>query len=74
MDDENLDVPEFKKIRLHASKLESIKGAEGHIGGDLQGNSCGELIFKTLPRGSMAGGGLQKVTNETVGRLPMVSK
>jgi len=74
VDDENLDVLEFKKICLHASKRESMKGAEGHIGGDLQGDSCGELIFKTLPRGSMAGGCLQNVTNETVGQLPMVSK
>ena len=33
-DDENLDVPKFKKTRFGASKRESMKGVEVRIGGD----------------------------------------
>ena len=73
-DDENLDVPKFKKTALGASERESIKGLEVHIGGDPKGDNCEEQISKRLGGGSMAGGGSQNVMDETVGRLVVVSK
>ena len=72
-DDENLDVPIFKKTRLGASEHESLKGVE-RIGGDPKGDNCEEQISKRLRGGSMAGVGTQNVMDETVGRLLVVSK
>jgi len=73
-DDENLDVPQFKKSPLGASERECIKGVEVRIGGDPKGDNCEEQISKRLRGGSMAGGGSQNVMDETVGRLLVVSK
>jgi len=73
-DDENSDVPKFKKTRLGALEPESMKGVEVGIGGDLKGDNCGEQISRRLSGGSMAGGGSQNVMDETVGRLLVVSK
>jgi len=73
-DDESLDVPEFKKTRLDASERESMKGVEVHIGWNPKGDNCEQLISKRLRGSSMAEGGLQNVTDETVGRLLVVSK
>jgi len=73
-DDENLDVPKFKKTRLGASERESMKGVEVRIGGDPKDDNCEEQISKRLRGGSMAGGGSQNVMDETVGRLLVVSK
>jgi len=73
-DDENFDVPKFKKTRLGASEHESMKRVEVRIGGDLMGDNCEEQISKRLRAGSMAGGGSQNVMDETVGRLLVVAK
>jgi len=73
-DDENLDVPKFKKTRLEASERESMNGVEVRIGGDPKSNNCEEPISKTLRGGSLAGRGSQNVMDETVGRLLVVSK
>jgi len=55
-DDENLDVPKFKKTRSGASKRESMKGVEVGIGGDPKGDNCEKQISRRLRGGSMAGG------------------
>jgi len=73
-DDENLDVPKFKKTRLGASERESMKAVEVRIGGDQKGDNCEEQISKRHPGGSMAGGDSQNVMDEMVGRLLVVSK
>jgi len=73
-DDENLEVPKFKKTRLGASERESMKGVEVRIGGDPKGDNCEEQISKRLHGGSMAGGGSQNIMDETVGQLLVVSK
>jgi len=73
-DDENLDVPKFKKTRLGASERETMKGVDVRIGGDPKGDNCGEQISKRLRGGSMAGAGAQNVMDKTVGRLLVVSK
>jgi len=66
-DDEYLDVPEFKKIRLGVSELESMKGLEVHIGGDPNGDNCEKLISKRLHGGSMAWRGSKNVMDAMVG-------
>jgi len=73
-DDENLDVPKFKKTRLGASERESMKGIEVRIGRHPKGDNFEEQISKRLRGGSMAGGGSQNVMDEMVGRLLVVSK
>ena len=73
LDDENLDVPKFKKTRLGASEHESMKGVVVRIGEDPKGDNCEEQISKRLRGGSMARGGSQNVIDETVGRLRVVS-
>ena len=74
LDDENLDIPTFKKTRLGGSVHESKKGVEVCIGGDPKGDNCEIQILKRLRGGSMAGGGSQNVMDETVGRLLVLSK
>jgi len=66
-DDENLDVPKFKKTPLGASERESIKGIEVRMGGDPKGDNCEEQILNRLRVGSMAWGGSQNVMDKTVG-------
>jgi len=45
-DEENLDVPKFKKTCLGASERESMKGIQVRIGRDLKGDNCEEQISK----------------------------
>jgi len=73
-DNEDLDVPEFKKTRLGALEPKSMKGVEVHNSGNLKGDNSEEQISKRLRRSSMAGGGSPHVTDEMVGRLLVVSK
>jgi len=72
-DDENLDVPKFKKTCLGASERESMKGVEVRVGG-LTGDNCEEQISKTLRGSSMACVGSQNVMDATVRRLLVLSK
>jgi len=55
-DDENLNIPKFKKTRLEVSEHESMKGVEACLGGDPKGDNCEEQISRRLRGGSMAGG------------------
>ena len=55
-DDENLDIPKFKKTPLGASQCESMKGVEVSNGGDPKGDNCEEHISKRLRGGSLAAG------------------
>jgi len=66
-DDENLDIPKFKKTRLRASERESMKGVEVRIGRDPKSDNCDKQISKRLRGGSMARGGSHNVMDETVG-------
>jgi len=51
LDDENLDIPKFKKTCFGASECESMKGLEVCIGGDPMGDNCEEQISKRLRGG-----------------------
>jgi len=50
-DEENLDVPKFKKTGLGASKRASMKAVEVRIGRDPKGDNCEELISKRVRGG-----------------------
>jgi len=50
-DDENLDIPKFKKTGLGGSEGESMKDVEVRIGGNPKGENCEEQISKRLRRG-----------------------
>jgi len=62
-----LVILKLKKTHVGASRRESIKGVEVHIGGNPKSDNFQALISKTLRGSTMAGRGSQNMTDESVG-------